>query len=406
LNPSVTHNAAFDALISRQRPGWSLEQPFYISPEIFEIERRGWLANQWFLLGHCSEVSVPGTFIVRELLGESLIIVRDDKGEVRGFYNVCRHRGSRICDRDGKSNALVCPYHAWSYRLDGSLRSAAALPADVDPASLSLHAVPVREVGGLILASLSGRSADADTIAHELEPSLRFHGIPEARIAARRSYSTRANWKLVFENFVECYHCLPAHPEYCRVMRHVDALARDAPEASEAWQKTTDTWLQEQANAGSPVPINPVSLKSSICGASRAPIGAGRQTQSQDGLPVAPLMGQLARFDGGVSTFRCEPFIFLAAPNDHAVMFRFSPTAAAETGIEVTWLVSSGARETEVDLDRMIWLWDVTTLQDKELIERNAAGIRSRSYTPGPYSKLEGMPARFVSRYLSELREP
>src|SRR5581483_703714 len=91
----------FQELIHRQRPGWSLEQPFYTSPEIFEVERRGWLANQWLLLAHASEVRDSGCFIVRDLLGESIIIVRGVDRSVRGFYNVCRHRGSRICDRDG-----------------------------------------------------------------------------------------------------------------------------------------------------------------------------------------------------------------------------------------------------------------------------------------------------------------
>ena len=97
--------------IKRQRPGWSLEQQFYVSPEIYELERRGWLARQWLPLGHCSEVPEPGSYIVRELLGESLIIVRGKDGLIRGFHNVCRHRGSRICDRDGKTANFTCPYH-------------------------------------------------------------------------------------------------------------------------------------------------------------------------------------------------------------------------------------------------------------------------------------------------------
>ena len=116
-------------LIQRQRPGWSLERVFYTSLEVYEIERRGWLAAQWYVLGHVSEVSGPGSYIVRKpCSGESLIIVRDAAGLLRGFYNVCRHRGSRICDHDGRGTSLVCPYHAWSYNLDGSLRTATALP--------------------------------------------------------------------------------------------------------------------------------------------------------------------------------------------------------------------------------------------------------------------------------------
>jgi phenylpropionate dioxygenase-like ring-hydroxylating dioxygenase large terminal subunit len=390
------------ALIARQRPGWALEQPFYTSPSIYKIERQGWLAKQWFLVAHRSEVSEPGSYIVRELLGESLIFAPDGEGTLRGFYNVCRHRGSRICERDGRSNSLICPYHAWSYRLDGSLRAASALPEEIDTSALGLRSINVTEIGGLVIGSLSGDPQAIAALA-EFEPGLRFHGIPNARIAARRSYPVRANWKLVLENFVECYHCFPAHPEYCRVMKHVDAVARDAPAAASAWQESAAAWLAKEASPNSPLTVNPPGGQFAICAAARSPIGGGRLTQSEDGRPVAPLMGELKSFDGGVSTFRCEPFIFLGALNDHAVMFQFSPMAAEQTRVDVSWLVDASADDSEVDIARMTWLWDVTTTQDSALIERNAAGIRSRAYVPGPYSKLESLPARFVARYLSEL---
>jgi Rieske 2Fe-2S family protein len=114
-------------------------------------------------------------------------------------------------------------------------------------------------------------------------------------------------------------------------------------------------------------------------------------------------MGRQPRFDGGASSFRCEPFIFFGAFNDHAVMFQFMPIAAEQTGVTLSWLVDGSASDAEVDVQRMIWLWDVTTTQDKRLIERNAAGVRSCAYQPGPYTQLESMPARLVQRYLSEL---
>ena len=120
-------------------------------------------------------------------------------------------------------------------------------------------------------------------------------------------------------------------------------------------------------------------------------------------MPIAPLMGRQTKFDGGVSVFRREPFIFLAALNDHAVMFQFAPLAAEQTDVTLTWLVDANATQDDVHVDRMLWLWDRTTVQDKILIERNAEGIRSRAYEPGPYTELEGMAARFVARYLQEL---
>ena len=115
--------------ISRQRSGWSLEQMFYVCPEFYAFERQHWLAKQWYVLGHSSEVPDVGCYIVRDLLGESLIIIRDSEGIIRAYYNVCRHRGSRICTADGRATSLTCPYHAWSYRLDGCLRSAPAMAA-------------------------------------------------------------------------------------------------------------------------------------------------------------------------------------------------------------------------------------------------------------------------------------
>ena len=395
--------AQLSQLIDRQRPGWSLERPFYTSPEIFELERTGWLARQWFVLGHRSEISHDGAYIVRELLGESIIVVRDKASTLRGFFNVCRHRGSRICDHDGTAAHLVCPYHAWSFNLDGSLRAAPALPDEIDKRQLVLRPIAVRDIGGLIVASLQGSSGDLDAVAAALEPGMRFHGIPEARIAARRSYATAANWKLVIENFIECYHCFPSHPEYCSVMKHVDAVARDAPDGGAAWAQTTNDWFSQQAEPASPIQAPRTGLAFDLFAASRGPIGGGRLTQSQDGKPVAPLLGNLANFDGGVSSFRCEPFVFCQALNDHAVLFHFSPRGAQATDVSISWLVSGSASGADVDIERMTWLWDVTTLQDKSIIERNAAGVRSQAYSPGPYSKLESMPARLVSRYLQEL---
>jgi phenylpropionate dioxygenase-like ring-hydroxylating dioxygenase large terminal subunit len=403
MTPMARGTLDLQALIARQRAGWSLEQPFYTSPEIFDIERRGYLAQQWFVLGHGSEIQEPGCYMVRDLLGESIIVLRDESGSVQAYYNVCRHRGSRLYTEDGRASHLVCPYHAWGYRLDGTLRAVAGLPAGVDKSQLGLRAIGVQESAGLIVASLAGSAQTAQTLQREFAAGLRYHGIDRARIAARRSYPTVGNWKLVIENFVECYHCLPAHPEYCRVMKHVDVVAREPNPAGRAWEATVEAWFEHEANRESPLMLRPKLLTFPLCGTGRSPIGGGRKTQSEDGTPVAPLMGRQPRFDGGASSFRCEPFIFFVALNDHAVMFQFMPVAAEQTGLTLTWLVDGSASDAEVDVERMIWLWDVTTTQDKRLIERNAAGVRSCAYQPGPYTQLESMPARLVQRYLSEL---
>jgi len=393
--------------IARQRPGWSLERAFYTSPEIYHFERRTWLAEQWYVLGHSCEVPGPGDYIVRHLLGESLIVVRDGSGMLHGFFNVCRHRGSRICDGDGHApGGLTCPYHAWSYRLDGTLRTAAALPDGIDRSRLGLHRVPIEERGGLIFGSLKGDPGSLEPLRESVLPMLQYYGIPEARIAARRNYLTHGNWKLVIENFIECYHCITCHPEFCSVMRFVDVVARKpTPQIAEQWKQAVERWFREQADPDCPVKqvqANPLEQISTF-GVMRGPIGENYETQSQDGRPVAPLMGKQRRFDGGSCGFRMEPFIYFTALNDHAVMFQFLPIETDSTDVIITWLVDGSAPEDEVDIERMVWLWDVTTKQDKVIIERNAAGVRSLSYSPGPYSELESWPTRFVARYLLEL---
>jgi phenylpropionate dioxygenase-like ring-hydroxylating dioxygenase large terminal subunit len=393
--------------IARQRPGWSLEQQFYTCPEIFDFERRGWLAEQWFILGHCSEVPETGSFIVRSLLGESLLVVRDANRTLRGFYNVCRHRGSRICERDGRVTSFVCPYHAWSYRLDGTLRTAPAMSEQIDASRLALNRVSIREIGGIILGSLKGDPQSLDALAVEAEPMMRYQGIAQARIAARRSYPTNANWKLVMENFSECYHCVPAHPEYCDVMKHVDVVARmPTAEEAETWQRAVERWAREDADPDAPGSqwTLDYTFKAKNYDISRDPIGGARKTASKDGEPVAPLMGQFTRFDGGVSSFTLSPFVYIGMANDHAVMFQFLPLACESTDVIITWLVNGSAGASEVDVERMIWMWDVTTIQDKAIIERNAQGVRSLAYQPGPYSAtLERGPAGLVSHYLDAI---
>ncbi len=399
--------ADIKAAIDRQRPGWTLDQMFYASPEIFEYERKNYLPYRWYVLGHISELPETGSHIVRDLLGESVIAVRDGEGTVRGFYNVCRHRGSRICDKDGRAQSLVCPYHAWSYRLDGSVRNAPAMPEGVDLKQRGLVPIPLRVIGGVILGSLKADPAGLDDITPQAEAVLQYQGIPTARIAARRRHLTKANWKLVMENWYECYHCLPNHPEFCSVMKkHVDVMARDAGEEAEAaWEAEQDQWSREVSDPSSPVQISKRTVRTPMLmgEVSRSVIGGGLKTQSKDGEPVAPLMGQIKKYDGGINSFGVRPFSSVKMLNDYAVIFQFYPVSADETDIYFTWLVNGGAKDSDFDLERLLWCWDVTVAQDTILSERNAAGVKSAAYTPGPYSKLEQRTSSFIGNYLKEL---
>lgn len=401
------------SLVEQQKPGWSLCQPFYVDPAIFEHERRGLLSRQWLLMGHSSELPESGSYIVREVLGESLLIVRGRDAQIRAFYNVCTHRGSRIHEADGRTPIIVCPYHAWSFTLEGKLRRPRDLPADADPEALSLRPVRTHVMEGLILCSLSADGMDLARVEEEMRPALQHHGFATARIAARRSYPTRANWKLVMENFHECYHCRPCHPEYCLVNGHVKTEADSSPKAAAEWQAEVDAWHDKLRRAGGFDPeagyaiatvYEPSEGSMFTCyGARRSPIGGGRLTSSKDGASVAPLMGGFRSYDGGHTSIRVGELVSCRAANDHIAMFQFLPRTVEMTDVIISWLVDGRASATEVDVDRMIWMWDETTIQDTKIIERNAAGVRSAAYRPGPYTRLEGRTRHLVSDYLLEL---
>ena len=400
---SIRSRAIEDAL-DRYRPGWTLEQFFYTNEDLFEYERRTWLARQWYLIGHASEVPQTGSYIVRELLGESLIVVRTARDTVQGFFNVCRHRGSRICREDGTTTAFTCPYHAWSYALDGRLRSAAALVEGSNRSELGLKPVQLREFGGLLFCALDPSAPSLDAAA-AFVPGLEYQGVPGARIAARRQYPTAANWKLVIDNFLECYHCLPAHPQYSAMMGHVKRYSLDSAAKAAEWNGEVDAWVRTEAIRDFPGAVfETAEADWGLTEITRFPIGAGHRTQSEDGQPVAPLMGRYPRYDGGVAHFGVSPFAYFFGLNDHAVLFQFLPRAVEYTDVTVTWLVDAAAPPDAVDVERMVWLWDVTTVQDKAIIEDNAAGVRSSAYEPGRYSKLEQWGVPLITQYIAEMR--
>src|SRR5690606_19772942 len=241
-----------DAVIAAQRPGFSLEQPFYCSEDFFRLDMDCVLSRKWLLVDHVSRIPNPGDYFLFEIGSESIIVVRTAEGRVNAFFNVCRHRGSRIClDAEGNRRTLSCPYHAWVYNLDGSLRTARLMPEGFDASTYNLHPCHVRVYHGLIFLCLSpGDPPDFDALYGGFARTLDFHGFADAKVAVRRNYPNAANWKLVVENFIECYHCAPAHREYCEVHPADQLLALGAgpgsgpQEATEQYQPKLDAWLE------------------------------------------------------------------------------------------------------------------------------------------------------------------
>lgn len=399
-------NTAFLSLLDQQRTGWTLEQPFYLDEGIFAFERDHWMSRQWMLMAHIAELPTKGSHIVRELFNESIVIVRAGEDDIRAYFNVCTHRGSQLCKTDGRAPLLVCPYHSWSFKLTGELQSRADVPADVAPGDLGLHPVPVHVAEGLIFCAMPSATLPDPTPAFDaLAPALRQHGIKKARIAARKSYPTNANWKLVLENAFECYHCRNAHPEYTSANGHVQVSGmRDAAKA-QAWEGELASWQEAitAANGFNMKHREPGSLDLLSYSVTRHPIGRGRASLSRDGAPVSKLMGEFTDYDGGETQFRFGRLSFASAANDYVTLVQIQPRSAQQTDMVMTWIVDADA-DPSIEVDPIQWMWDVTTVQDKRIIEDNAAGVRSRAYRPGPYTALENETSSFVGSYVSEMR--
>jgi len=394
-------------LIAAQRPGWSLDQRFYMDPAIYALESELWFPRQWTVIAHVSEISKKGDHVVRNLFGSEIVVVNAGDQGFRAYHNVCTHRGSRICKGDGRSKLLVCPYHAWSFGLTGELRTTRDLGEGLDPTRLGLHPVSLREAEGLIFCALDAENLpDLSPALATLAPAMRQHGFDRARIAVRRSYATAANWKLVLENFFECYHCRPAHPEYFRMNGHVAVTAGREGSATEAWNREVEVWSARIGDQGWYRTVRePGAVDRVKYSLYRQPIGLGRMTQSKDGSPVAPLMGGFVDYDGGETAMHFGRFSFAGCCNDHIIVFQFIPRGSEDTDVVATWLVDAEANLDAIDIDALTFMWDVTTRQDKELIEENASGIRSRAYRPGPYTMLEQQSADFVTSYLTAMTE-
>jgi Rieske 2Fe-2S family protein len=394
---------AITALIDAH-PDWTaLDQDFYTDAEIYERDISEIYLKCWLYAGHISEIPKVGDWFLFELAGESVIIVRSAEDEVNALINVCRHRGSKICiEQKGRARKLVCRYHAWTYALNGQLLNASHMDDDFDKSAISLKKIHSEVLDGLILINFAEQPAPFDPVRDALTECLRPYRLENAKVAHRQSYAIDANWKLSVENYTECYHCAPAHPEYSRGHSLAKPDARSAALMVEIMSRAEACGLSD-------ISVNRIYIDAEGFGADyayeRYPMWRGHITGSDDGLPVAPLMGDIKDYDGGTTDFQIGPVTFALAYCDYIVIYRFTPVSLGKSECDITWLVNGDAEEgKDYDKDRLVWLWDVTTVADKRIIENNSAGVNSRFYIPGPLSKMEDYTWKFKSWYLQTIK--
>jgi Rieske 2Fe-2S family protein len=410
----VDAQALLDRLIAQHKTGFALQREFQTDPGIYQLDLERIWRRGWLFAGHACEVKRPGDYFVFDVDTDSIIVIRGDDGSINALHNTCRHRGMKVCPTAaGHVARLICPYHQWSYARDGALVACGGMDrdGDLDRADFGLHRAHVREVGGLVFVCLAETPAPFDGAEQELGPMLRPQGFERARVAATRRYEVRANWKLVWENNRECWHCDVNHPEYIKanydnapvddqaLKRQIEAQARATSARLAAHRLQID--YQEAGMVPFPAPHRWWSIN-------RTPLVPGWLTESLDGRPVAPIMGDYPSHDVGTLRMRTMPNFWTHASADHAVSTRLAPAGPQRTLVQVQWLVREDAVEgRDYSLDALLPFWQLTSEQDWDLCERNQAGVNSSAFTPGPYStKREPNVIRYTEWYLREIARP
>ncbi|WP_372426465.1 aromatic ring-hydroxylating oxygenase subunit alpha [Salinarimonas chemoclinalis] len=406
---------AIEELLARRRPGHSLEAPFYTAPEIFERDLALIFGRHWIFVAVEGEVAEPGDYVTVEIGTASIIVVRDDDGNLAAFHNVCRHRGARILSEPaGVVGKIVCPYHQWTYDLDGTLLHAEHMGADFDRACHSLKRVHVKSLAGLIHVCLAeDPPADFDAMAAAMTPYLAPHGLAEAKVAASIDLIEEGNWKLTMENNRECYHCATNHPELTVSLFEYgfgfapDDADADRAAAMAAYERICGEFEARWTREGLPfAEIERLAGCATGFRTQRLAIDRAGESQTMDTRSAC------RRLLGGLSEPRLGGLSFWTQPNgwhhlmaDHAVTFSVIPLAPDRTLLRTRWLVHRDAVEgLDYDVERLTEVWRATNEQDGALVAIGQKGVSSPAYEPGPYSPwTEGLVERFVAWYVERL---
>jgi glycine betaine catabolism A len=391
--------------LKNRKDGHSLEQAFYTDADLFKLDMEQIWYKDWLFIGHDCEIPRAGNYFTVQIGDYPVVIVRDRQGSIKALHNSCRHRGSRVCsEHKGSSAKLVCPYHQWTYELDGTLLFARQMGTDFDKSQHSLKPVHCETLGGYIFISLADEPADFKTFAAAAYPYLKPHNLGLTKVAYETTIVEKGNWKLVWENNRECYHCAANHPELCRTYPESPTAtgvqgAKDDPVIAEHWAKCEATGL-------------PSAFKMDATGqfrVARMPLIEDAESYTMSGARAVKkgLSDDVRQSHIGTLLMFHYPSTWNHVLADHAISFRVLPLGPELTQVTTKWLVHKDAVEgVDYTIDELTHVWTETNDQDRQIVEENAFGIRSPAYQPGPYSAdHEGGVMQFVEWYCNFMQD-
>jgi glycine betaine catabolism A len=332
----------------------------YTDPAVFAAEQERIFEAMWFCVARSSDVAAPGAFKTVEVGRESVLVTRNRKGEARAFFNVCRHRGAKLCtEESGEARrAFQCPYHAWTYDFDGKLVAAPNLTKmpDIDRVEYGLRTISVREWLGYVWVCLAEEPPSFDDTVRSAVverlgdlQSIENYDVDSLAVGRRIVYDVKANWKLIIENFMECYHCATIHPELTEVL----------PEFADGYAA--------QYFVGH--------------GAEFAPDVKGFTVDGSEGVDRIP--GVSEEQDRRYYAITVKPQVFVNLVPDHVIFHRMYPLAVDRTVVECDWLYLPGVVESGKDVDASVELFHRVNVQDFDACERCQPAMSSRVYAQG-----------------------
>jgi len=377
---------------------YGLPRSFYTDPAYHQSDLDHIFYKEWLFAGHSCEIARPGDYFTLQVGAYPLFVVRGRDQRARAFHNVCRHRGQQLCSSArGSSAKVVCPYHQWTYELDGRLIFARDMRGQIDHGRLGLKPVHCEEVAGYLFISLAETPVDFAPFRAAVEPYMAPHRLTEAKVAFETKTIEQGNWKLVMENNRECYHCRRNHPELCRTfsdrptLTGVDGVAGDETIAAH-WRRCEAMGLPSRFRIA----------ESGQYRTARIPFVDDKESMTMSGrAAVRRLLADFTSPTLGSMLLFHFPTSWNHLLADHAVSFRVLPLGPTESELTTKWLVHREAREgVDYDVKELTEVWYATNEEDKRVVQDNQKGVNSPAYEPGPYSRVhEGGVIQFVDWY-------
>ena len=399
-------------LLSQDRKGHTLPRDLYVGEEAFRFDTQVMLRSVWLYACTVAHVKKPGDYFVFELASNSIIIVRGRDNEVRAFWNSCRHRGARIClEAHGNVPRLICPYHQWTYGLDGGLLAARSMADDFNKKNHGLVPVALENIGGLIFICMSDTPPPIDRVKADIADQIAIYDLESCKVAVQDDLVEVANWKLVMENNRECYHCDAGHPELISVLGTY-GFGKGLPEDGDAEivdDKAFEAMIEAKRTEWKDLGIFrdliefPDGLWHRVA---RLPLANGAVTQSIDGkLASKRLIGPFVEPESSSLSVWTQPNSWHHFCCDHVVTFSLTPLSAGKSLLRTSWLVHEDAVDgVDYDRDHLASLWRTTNNQDGHFSSINHQGIANAGYRQGPYAVEEKLVENFKDFYVDRSR--